>query len=65
MKSGLSFSVPSISDLAASYRAAVGAKDMRLAGVAEAAMIRMAVAEAAIAEAAVLRTFVGEAVARR
>lgn len=51
--------VPSVRELAALYRSALGGKDRSLAVVAEAAVLEIAVAEAALAEAAVLAEFAG------
>lgn len=49
--------VPNISELAQAYRNAVEASDLRMAQVAEAAALHIAVAEASIAEASVMRDF--------
>lgn len=50
--------IPNVTELAHIYRRSLDAGDIRLAGVAEAAAMHVAVAESTIAEASVLRDFV-------
>mgnify|MGYP006950328621 CR=1 FL=1 len=52
--------VPSIVDLAKLYRAAVAGSDLRMAQVAEASALLVAVAEAGLAEAAAMHDFLRE-----
>jgi hypothetical protein len=52
--------IPNIRDLATLYRKAIEKSDHRLAGVAETAVMRLALAESAISEARAMHTFLSE-----